>query len=156
MDRVPLAELIAQTIPSLSVVKPAAVSIVTDLDGVQETLRTDRAVSLAMVLHELCYNAIVHGVGDSGTVTIRVRTREAGGAADNNARTVVIEVIDQGRPAPGETACASGSGLGLVLVNGLVNNELGGTFSLNRSQESGSIARIEFPASGELADRLEP
>ena len=89
MDRVSLAQLVNLMLPALSVIKPGGVEIRTDLDTVRVQLRTDRAVSLVMVLHELCYNAVVHGVADQGLVQIKARlnpTRDQ----------VTIEVLDDG------------------------------------------------------------
>ena len=49
-NRVSLAQLVAQVIPSLSVLMPPTVELRTALSDVRIMLRTDRAVSLAMVL----------------------------------------------------------------------------------------------------------
>jgi two-component sensor histidine kinase len=130
-----------------------------------------------MVLNELCYNAMVHGLRGGGALTIRARggTHEAA-ALDAGAATeerVVIEVIDSGgrlngngRTAPsgeGPPVSASavaappvrpppgnGTGFGLELVEGLVRRELHGTFELRPSEQGGTVAVVEFPlASGE-------
>ena len=50
-------------------------------------LPTPRAVSLAMVLHELCSNALLHGVKDGGQVTIRGARRDG---------RVAVQVCDDG------------------------------------------------------------
>src|SRR4029450_13758656 len=88
MSEVDLRQLVDQVLPSLSILKPPGVTIKTDLDGVACRFSTPQAVSLAMVLHELCSNAIVHGIGEQGTLTIRAR-RTPGGAG--------IDVIDPGQ-----------------------------------------------------------
>ncbi len=173
MERVALVELVAQMLPSLSVAKPPGVEVRVELDEVDVMLRTDKAVSLAMVLHELCYNAIIHGVSCcGGTVTIRGRTETADGK-DGRRPRLVLEVIDEAKCSPrlaraevlsgavltgtsGSGEKCSGKrgtlppqrmgsgGLGLLLVDGLVTRELGGSFSLNRG-EGGSVARVEMP-----------
>ena len=40
-------------------------------------------------------------------------------------------------------------GLGLMLVEGLVTRELGGTFEMSRLESGGSVARVQFPISGD-------
>jgi two-component sensor histidine kinase len=141
-QRVTLGELIDRTVQSLSVVKPAGVTVKTDLASVHARLRTERAVSLAMAMHELCFNGIVHGLGETGTLTIRAR-RDNGHLA--------LEVEDDGeagRPAkvPIEPTPEPGArvGIGLSLVRGLVGRELHGKFELSPSR-GGSVARVQFP-----------
>jgi two-component sensor histidine kinase len=189
IDRVPLIELVEQIIPSLSVVKPLGVTVQSDTRSAEVMLRTDRAVSLAMVLHELCSNAIIHGTGATGTVTIRaaLRRSEKGGNG-NVAGVVALEVIDEGRAtvaaarrelavatsgavsSRGEELAEAGKflvervdsrrqrvgagGLGLMLVEGLVTRELGGTFSRTPREGGGSTALVEFPVSGDEIGRL--
>ena len=151
IDRVPLVELVEQMIPSLSVVKPPGVDIRTDLATVHVLLRTERAVSLAMVLHELCSNAILHGTGSTGTVAIRATMQrpEMKPGSIKGIMTVNLEVIDAGRATaidkPGEIQRVGSGGLGLILVDGLVTRELGGTFSLVPLKDGGSVARVQFP-----------
>ena len=156
MEAVRLSQLVAQVLPSLAVVKPANVAISTDFEEVDLSLRVEKAVSLAIVLHELCYNAIVHGLGEQGTLLIRARTV--------GQEAIAVDVIDDGRGcAPGDRAAAipsvsprwvaeqigiRSSGLGLQLVNGLVGRELHGRFSLQPRSEGGTIATVEFPLQG--------
>src|SRR5207302_695859 len=80
--------LVDQTVRSLSVTKGSGVVVETDLQTPDAFLRTDRAVSLAMVLHELCFNAMVHGLRDRGVLTIRSRPSPSAG--------IVIDVEDDG------------------------------------------------------------
>jgi two-component sensor histidine kinase len=146
-DRVTLQELVDRTVQSLSVVKPVSVTVKTDLAAGGARLRTDRAVKLAMAMHELCFNGITHGLQDKGTLTIRARR--------NNGQ-LLLEVEDDdgdGKPAPApiEPAQAQGAGrLGLSLVRGLVSRELGGSFNLAPGP-GGSVATVEFPL---LADEV--
>jgi two-component sensor histidine kinase len=150
--RVTLAELVERTVRAMSVVKPAGVTIKTDLAAGRAMLRTDRAVSLAMAMHELCFNGLTHGLRDKGTLTIRAR-RENGDLA--------VEVEDDaGRPPsmpiepPNGSAGRSGegghSGIGLSLVRGLVGRELRGHFTL-AAAAGGARATVQFPL---LADEL--
>ncbi len=139
-DKVRLADLVRQVLPTLSVIKPGDVRIQTQLDAVNISLHTDRAVSLAMVLHELCYNAILHGLGESGTVIIRAQMIPGS--------SVKIDVIDGGGGAASKHATSS-TGIGLKLVAGLVGRELRGRFALNPGPAGGTVATIEFPLSRE-------
>jgi two-component sensor histidine kinase len=144
--RVTLAELLDRTVQSLSVVKPAGVVVTIDLKTPDARLRTERAVSLAMAVHELCCNGIVHGLGSSGTLIIRSRR-------DNG--NLSVEVEDQsGAGAPTEPAAVNPTGvnsdnsghtgIGLTLVRGLVSRELRGQFSLAPGP-AGTIATLHFP-----------
>jgi two-component sensor histidine kinase len=149
-ERVGLDALVAQTLSSLSVARPPNVSIQTDLNGNSIALGTERAVGLAMVLHELCYNAIVHGLRGGGTLTIRARRD---GTDCENA--VVIDVIDEATPNDpnrgGGPAVQidTATGQGLSLVQGLVRRELRGKFSIGPRPQGGTVARVEFPLNGE-------
>jgi two-component sensor histidine kinase len=105
------------------------------------SVRVDAAVAtpLAVVLNELIQNAVEHGLGDGpGTVTIDLH-----GGED---RPVELQVRDDGagrtpaRPDPGP-----GGGLGLRLVRGLVEEELGGQFTLTHPAGLGSIATAVIP-----------
>lgn len=147
IQAVSLAQLVEQVIPSLAVVKPPAVMICKELGSSEIWLKTTQAVSLAMVIHELCYNAIVHGLGARGTLTIRAQVSEN--------RNVILEIIDDGTAGTvqaeddGSIATmappVSSTGLGLRLVKGLVGRELRGRFTMKRRQEGGTVVAVEFP-----------
>jgi two-component sensor histidine kinase len=105
------------------------------------SVRVDAAVAtpLAVILNELIQNAIEHGLGDGpGTVTIALH-----GGDD---RPVELQVRDNGsgsmRTGMGPTP---GGGLGLRLVRGLVEEELGGQFALTHPAGLGSIATAVIP-----------
>jgi two-component sensor histidine kinase len=96
------------------------------------------ATPLAVVLNELIQNAIEHGLGDGpGTVTIHLR-----GGAD---RPVELQVRDDGTRARDDAPPGPGGGLGLRLVRGLVEEELGGQFTLTHPAGLGSIATAVIP-----------
>jgi two-component sensor histidine kinase len=161
-DRVELRDLVARLLPALTLIKPRGAEVQTDFEGPKVELDTERAVSLAMVLNELCWNGLEHGTPEDGVLRIRGRAPHDGG--------LVIEVEDQGRGkmsgadhgigGHGDTvsgadgnghgslvagAPASGRGTGLRLVEGLVSRELRGRFAVARTAAGGTVARVEFP-----------
>lgn len=139
---VDLKDLVGQTVSALSVARHPGVSVYTDFDGVAARLRGDRAVSLAMALHELCYNALIHGLSEGGTLTIRARRA--------NHAAVAIDVVDEGTQArAAETTPPHATGQGLALVQGLVGRELHGTLTLRPGDVRGTVATIEFPLRGD-------
>jgi len=104
------------------------------------------ATPLAVALTELVQNAIEHGLaGGSGTVTVALR----GG----DGKPVELEVADDG---PGAAPDGDGpdprsdGGLGLRLVRGLVEEELGGHFTLLLRAGQGSLAVASVPPGEEL------
>ncbi|HYE20779.1 MAG TPA: GAF domain-containing protein [Tepidisphaeraceae bacterium] len=159
---VALGDLVSKLLPSLSVVKPTRAQVRTHLEAADTRLPTDRAVSLAMVLNELCWNALEHGVGEEGVLEIRARSGVDG--------RLIVEVEDDGgrqREAAagngggggdggdtdGARAGTAGTdlmavrrtrGMGLRLVEGLVARELGGRFVLLEAQGGGTLARVDL------------
>jgi two-component sensor histidine kinase len=105
------------------------------------SVRVDAAVAtpLAVVLNELIQNAVEHGLGDGpGTVTIDLH-----GGDD---RAVELQVRDDGAGrTPARQDPGPGGGLGLRLVRGLVEEELGGQFTLTHPAGLGSIATAVIP-----------
>lgn len=167
-DSVPLGTLVERMLSSLAVARPAGVTVRLELAVRDVALRTQQAISLAMALHELCYNAIVHGLdgaASGGTVTVRTRRASDGRLA--------VDVIDDGRgiaPVTGRgddpahahahagqnergdgngtgdgSGNKQGTGIGLELVRGLVGRELRGSFSLTGRPGGGTVATVEFP-----------
>ncbi len=111
------------------------------------SVRVDAAVAtpLAVVLSELVQNSIEHGLGGRpGRVTVTLR----GGAG----RPTVLEVADDGGGSadgePGLEASRPG-GLGLRLVRALVDEELGGQFTLVIRPGKGSLASAIIPPGGD-------
>src|SRR5678815_5449119 len=87
IERVSVQQLVQQVLPSLSVLTPPGVAVKVNIGELNVSFDTSRAVSLAMVLHELCTNALVHGLDGKGTLTISARKSDDG---------AVIEVSDEG------------------------------------------------------------
>jgi two-component sensor histidine kinase len=159
LQRASLRDLIEQNLRSLAVVTPPGVKVRTDIQHSNVLLRTDRAVALAMVLHELSYNAVVHGLEDSGQLLIR--------ASLQLPNFLAIEVVDDGRGFSDTSQDPTGSwqqdsasvatadrrmllakahtGLGLSLVRDFVTRELRGLFTIVSTLGAGAAARVEFP-----------
>jgi two-component sensor histidine kinase len=130
------------------------------------------ATPLAVILNELIQNAIEHGLGDGpGTVTIdlhggddrpvelQVRDNGTGSMRSGAGGTPEPDPPEPGAPeregspeGPGAQpavhspwTAVPGGGLGLRLVRGLVEEELGGQFSLTHPAGLGSIATAVIP-----------
>jgi two-component sensor histidine kinase len=102
------------------------------------SVRVDAAVAtpLAVVLNELIQNAVEHGLGGGpGTVAVELR----GGVQE----PVTLEVRDGGQAAA--AADGGGGGLGLRLVRALVEEELGGQFTLASGPGRGGLAVAVVP-----------
>lgn len=169
VQEIALERLVDILLPSLAVIKPPGVRIDKEMDNVRLILETDRAVSLLMALHELCWNAILYGLSDTGRLLIRTRVPGPG--------RIAIDVIDDGSAmvAASEPAVATAAqadlssagiggyiagaaghpssatrapfatGMGLTLVRGLITRELRGEFKIDHLPEGGTVATINFP-----------
>lgn len=167
---VSLDRLVDQVLSSLSVVRMPGVEVRLDLDPPDLPVPSHRALGLAMVLHELGHNAIVHGLGargGRGTLTIRSRLIRTGAAAAGGDE-LYVEVADggagreDGEPRPAEAANPAGgagrTGMGMELVRGLVARELRGHVAVRMGETGGgtgggggggTVAAVTFP----LTDR---
>src|SRR5437660_805020 len=93
-------------------------------------LRGDVATALAVVLNELMQNAVDHafprdGAGPTkGSVLVQLARLDG---------ELVVEVIDDGVGLPPGFTVESSKGLGLSIVQALVNGELGGSMELGPS-----------------------
>lgn len=95
----------------------------------------DLATSLAMVMTELCQNAIEHGLqANNGEVIVQV---------DRHDNGLLLEVIDDGAGLPEQFDLAAASSLGLSIVSTLIH-DLGGDFTLVNNPGHGSTARIHL------------
>ena len=142
-----LPELIRSSVAAVLAIRPPGVVVQFELAGQEIQLRSDRAITLAMVMHELCFNALRHGVGESGTITIQSRVELDG--------RIRIDVMDDGGLSSRENCnqddsviatvkqvTQGKSGIGLSLVRGLVGRELRGEFQLQTRLDGGTTATI--------------
>lgn len=162
INAVSVQELAQKALASVEAIKPPGVHIRTELQDVKAQLDTDRAVTLAMVLYELCCNALVHGMGESGQLVLRGKNVDG--------ERVAIEVIDSGSPTgslatgkailrdENDASATKTNGeshrVGLSLVRGLVGRELHGRFDLRPNPSGGSTATVEFPINGKAPPRV--
>ncbi len=88
--------------------------------GTRVLLPSQKAISVALILNELTDNALRHGLANKTNGKLSVSLAEVGGE-------VMLQVHDNGVGTPGPVNPEEGRGLGLKIVQGLVEQELGGT-----------------------------
>ena len=100
-------------------------------------IRADAATSLAMMITELCQNAVEHGLeGGAGRIEVR---------PDASAEGMVIDVVDDGTGLPDGFRLGNQTSLGLAIISTLVG-DLGGTLEIgNREDGHGTRARLVLP-----------
>ncbi len=108
----------------------------TRVSGARITLPSQQATSVALILSELTDNAVRHGLSQHEDGLVTISLAEGGG-------NVVIEVRDNGVGLPEDFQLETMSGLGLKVVRGIVEEELGGTLDLEMKR--GLTVRARFP-----------
>ena len=108
------------------------------LIGDGPVLSTTTASSLAVVVNELVQNAFEHGFppgSDGGTVTVELVY---------SATELNIRVHDDGVGLPEDFELGEQTGLGLTIINTLVEGELGGKLSIRPATppERGTVAQL--------------
>jgi two-component sensor histidine kinase len=117
---------------------PRMSEITISREGTLGSLEPRIATPLALVITELIYNALEHGLASEGTkLTI---------AIEKIAHAAHITIIDDGVGLPDGFSLAGSSNLGLQIVHTLTANELRGTLNLI-SNESETRAELVFPTS---------
>jgi two-component sensor histidine kinase len=107
-----------------------------EVTGARVMLPSQKAISLAFVINELVDNALRHGFPEEARGRITVSFSEAGGG-------VLLQVRDNGVGLPKSLDLDAAPGLGLRIVRGLVEQELGG--SVEFESRRGFIVRARFP-----------
>ena len=106
-------------------------------EGSFGAVSAELATSLAMVVTELCQNAVEHGLADSSGEVRVVPSTPAG--------RLHIEISDDGRGLPPDFDARQSRSLGLSIVSTLVA-EMKGTFTLdNRTDGPGTLAVVDIP-----------
>jgi two-component sensor histidine kinase len=105
-------------------------------NGVVGSLESRIATPLALVITELIYNALEHGLATEGSkLDINIDRRD---------KKVVVTITDDGVGLPAGFTLAESSNLGLQIVRTLTENELRGTLRLISSEDE-TRAELEFP-----------
>ena len=95
-------------------------SVDIQVTGTRVLLPSQKAISVALILNEVTDNALRHGLAGRLNGRISISLAEVGGE-------VVLQVHDDGVGMRGPIHPEEGRGLGLKIVQGLVEQELGGT-----------------------------
>jgi two-component sensor histidine kinase len=107
-------------------------------NGEVGTLESRIATPLALVITELIYNALEHGLAIEGSkLNIKI---------ERHGKRVLVVITDDGVGLPEGFTLTESSNLGLQIVRTLTENELRGTLTLI-SSEGQTRAELEFPAS---------
>lgn len=108
----------------------------TQVSGARVMLPSQKATSAALILSELTDNALRHGLQKAKDRKIDVSLAESGGE-------VVIQVKDSGVGLPPEFGREDAPGLGLSIVKGVVEQDLGGKMEFETG--GGLTVRVRFP-----------
>jgi two-component sensor histidine kinase len=103
------------------------------------SLSARKSTALVLILAELIANAVEHGFTAGAAGEIALRVADEGDAA-------VLEVRDSGIGLPSEPDLGSMKGIGLSLVDRLVERELKG--SISAETDGGAVFRVTFPVGG--------
>ncbi|RMB59034.1 sensor histidine kinase [Tessaracoccus antarcticus] len=105
--------------------------------GTFGVVSSEAATSLAMIITELCQNAIEHGL-QSSSGDIEVRPRRVDGE-------LIVDVVDDGVGLPEGFDVKAQESLGLAIITTLIT-DLGGTVHLGpREDGAGTVARLNIP-----------
>ena len=113
-----------------------SVEIRVEAESAQVT--SDKASVFALVVNELLWNALQHGLEGlaSGKIDVLARC---------NGPDLVVTVADNGRGLPPNFALESDMGLGLSIVRNLSDRNLGGSVSIApRDDGPGAVATLRF------------
>jgi two-component sensor histidine kinase len=104
--------------------------------GLLGALESRIATPLALVITELIYNALEHGLETEGSkLNIKIERKD---------KSVTVTISDDGVGLPEGFSLATSSNLGLQIVRTLTENELRGTLVLESDQEE-TRAVLKFP-----------
>ncbi|GAC1422860.1 MAG: PAS domain-containing sensor histidine kinase [Actinomycetota bacterium] len=106
------------------------------LNGSAGEISSEVATPLALVLNELCQNAVDHAFGQAATGTVEVSLQRRG-------LHLRLVVADNGAGLPDGFALETTASLGLQIVRTLVESELGGVIVL--TSDSGTRACVDIP-----------
>ncbi|MEZ4531158.1 MAG: GAF domain-containing protein [Thermomicrobiales bacterium] len=117
---------------------PPSLSVQFVIEPTDVVVPTKQATVLALLFNELISNSIEHGFAGLEHGLIRIRTWKTG-------NLVTIEVKNDGNTLPADFEASDNAGIGLRIVQRLVESDLKGEFSLQRHGTC-TAARMTFPA----------
>ena len=112
------------------------IEVSVEADSVQ--LTSDKASVFALVVNELLWNALQHGLEDRSSGQIQI-------SAYRDSQDLVVTVADDGRGVPPGFTLESDMGLGLSIVRNLSERNLDGNVSITaRDNGPGAVATLKF------------
>lgn len=135
--QVALKNLVKQVAHTVARNMTIAGQVALTVDGEEYTISSQGATTLALVMNELVQNALEHGFPNQrdGNIGIQIGHRE---------NMLWLTVVDDGVGLPADFS-ANQRGLGLELVQTLIEEDLDGTFSLQPAPAGGTLARAAVP-----------
>lgn len=135
LSEIDLAEYFESLAGSLvSMYRTSAVNIQVHADNIK--LNMDQAIPCGLIINELISNALKHAFPENKTGQIRIE-------AIRTQACYILQISDNGVGLPEEVVDGKMESLGLKLVRGLAENQLGGRMSV--SGEQGTRFIIEIP-----------
>jgi two-component sensor histidine kinase len=145
-DVVPFAEVIRPLVRVVEdTVSTPDVRLEFDVEGDAGDLRGDVATPLAVVLSELMQNAVDHAFPRDGEGPVKGHVHVR---LTRDAEDLTVEVVDDGIGLPPDFTLEGSKGLGLSIVQALVDGELEGALQLgptNPPDEPGTRAHVRVP-----------
>ena len=117
---------------------PPSTSVRFEIEPTDVVVPSKQATVLALLFNELISNSIEHGFAGRTCGHIAIRTWRAG-------NLVSIEVANDGNQLPESFDLNAKVGIGVRIIQRLVESDLKGEFSIERGS-LGTVARITFPA----------
>lgn len=117
---------------------PPSTSVQFEIEPTDVVVPTRQATVLALLFNELISNSIEHGFAGLNQGKIRIRTWKTG-------NLVTIEVKNDGNALPSKFDPTSKSGIGLRIIQRMVEFDLKGEFQLEQDGPC-TVARMIFPA----------
>ncbi len=102
------------------------------------SIASDKASVFALVVNELLWNAVQHGLDGHAHGSIEIVATKAGPELD-------VSVRDDGRGLPSEFSLDRDTGLGLSIVRNVVERNLEGSFEIRAGPDGrGAVATLRF------------
>jgi two-component sensor histidine kinase len=119
----------------ISMYRAPGVDIRVDANHIK--LNMDQAIPCGLIINELVSNALKHAFPENRAGQVRIEARKA------DSGHYILNISDNGVGLPEEVLHGEIESLGLKLVRGLAENQLGGSYSVKHNQ--GTCFTIEIP-----------